>query len=128
MEAVTWLIGNRGRYELILAGANVKVGVSVSHLAKVESADREPWLRGTKLSLWWEPVEYVSSEEMALGFEVDMEWYGQEKKLWVNIVVCLCLPPPVCLSHTTEASNPFENKVLGSYFYEDILRFFPHHG
>ena len=42
------------------------------------------------------------------GLEDNKAWYGQEKKLRVNIAVFLCLSPSVCFSLTTETSTPFE--------------------
>ena len=51
------------------------------------------------------------------------KWYGQEKKkLWVHIAICFVSLPPF-VSHTTEASTPFVNKVWELYFYKEVLWF-----
>ena len=51
------------------------------------------------------------------GLEDDTASYGQEKKLWVNIAVCL----PLSVSHTTEALNPRIKRRI--YFYKELLWF-----
>ena len=44
---------------------------------------------GGQVALWQGLVEYVSSEEKTWGLEDNTAWYGHEKKLWLNIAVCL---------------------------------------
>ena len=60
------------------------------------------------------------------GLENYTACYGQEKKLWVSIAVCLCLPPSVNLSHATEALTLRRIK-RDMFFYKEVLSFFLHH-
>ena len=46
----------------------------------------------------------------------------EEKKLWVNIAICLC-PPSPSVTQTTEASTPFERIKGPLYSYEEVLYF-----
>ena len=43
-----------------------------------------------------------------MGLEDNTAYYSQEKKLWVNMVICLISPRP-SVSQTAEASTPFES-------------------
>ena len=47
-----------------------------------------------------------------MGLEDNTAFYGQEKKLWVNIAICLSSPRPF-VSQTSEASTPFERIKRG---------------
>ena len=50
-----------------------------------------------------------------VGLEDNTACYDQEKKLLVNIAICLVSPPP-SVSHTIETSTPFENKMWEIHF------------
>ena len=104
------LIGSHGRYKIIYAdacrwvgllGSWVIEGLSQSQLAITMSALLGP---ATHRASGWVPRPRSRSAKW--GLENNTAYYGQEKKLWVSIAVCLFLPPYVCLSHTTEALTP----------------------
>ena len=118
-----WSIKSCGRYEIIYTDACLTAGVSEalcqSQLAITESAPQGAvvhWTTG-----WVNPRPRNRSAQW--GLENNIACYGQEKKLWVSIAVCVCLPPSVCLSHTTENLTPrriereiFIQKCCGSSF------------
>ena len=72
-----------------------------------------------RASGWVPPVEYLrlrSRKSAEWGLEDNTACYGQENKIWINIVVCFCLPVSVSLTHPTEASTSFKNKAWERYF------------
>ena len=96
----------------------------------------EGWVRASLQSQraqLWAPVAHTrppveqprprSRRSAKWGPEDNTLCYGQEKKLWVNIAICLnlSLSLSICLSHITEASTPLENKVQGLYSYKTVL-------
>ena len=97
VEAVTWLIGSRGRYEMIYADASWSQCESDPACIHWE----HPLQRWRTAASGWlnRPRIRIS------GLKDKTTWYSQ-KKLWVNIAVWLCLPLSVDLSHTTEALTP----------------------
>ena len=54
-----------------------------------------------------------SREDVWPESEDNTMWYGQKKKLWVNIAVCICLRLSLI---PTKDSTPFKNKVWELYF------------
>ena len=101
--------------QMIYADAGVRVeesfGVRVSWVSASLESTADIWL-----STYSRKVEMLSGA---------LAWYGQEKKLRVNIAVCF--PLSVSLSLTTEALTPRRIKSL-YIFYEEVLCFFLHHG
>ena len=58
-----------------------------------------------------------------MGLEDNTACCGQEKKLWVNIAICLVsTPPSICLI-TTESSTPFERIKRRIYSNKEVLFF-----
>ena len=66
----------------------------------------------------------AEKQKCSVGLEDSTACYGQEKKLWVNMAICLslslslsCLPPPfVCLRHH-RGSTPYERIKRHIYIY-----------
>ena len=81
-------------FESVSACGQKKYGQS----RRVPANDRTPrWGSGpqqTSVRVLLRP----KSRSAKWGFEDNTGWDGQEKKLCVSIVVCLRLPPSVCLS------------------------------
>ena len=84
--------------------------VSLSELDSMRSWVRAS-LQSQRTQHWPQrlPVVYPrprSRRSAKWGLEDNTACYGQEEKLWVNIAACLL--GIVRLSHTTEASTPYE--------------------
>ena len=74
-------------------------------------------------------VEDSQAEKQKWGLENNTTWYGQEKKLWANITVCLCFPSSqsICLSLTIEALIPFKrNKDVCIFVKRKCHSFIPY--
>ena len=103
----------------------MSVGVSWKQLQTV-------WVSASLQSLRAPCCGWGSGLQLStLGREADMlslknniACYGQEKKLLVNITICLCLPVSVCLSHTTEALTP--RRIKRDIFMKKCCGSFPH--
>ena len=89
-------------------GVGVSEALRLSQLTVSESAP----LKAASLSgsVWATPARSAK-----WGLEDNTACYGQEKKLWVNTAICL--PPLARLSHTIEASTPYERIKRQIYFY-----------
>ena len=63
------------------------------------------------------------SHELKRVLKITQYGMVKRKKLWVNIAVCLRLPPSACLSHTQEALTPKNNKE--GYVSNEVFWFLP---
>ena len=122
-----------GCYEMIYADAHMRYMESVlsqcqlaARRDSVSHGSASEWL-GTPLGqqptpvLWLNTLWLRSRRNAKWGLGDNAAWYGQEKKLWVNVAVSICLPLSICLSHTYRDLIPFENKVWELYFYNQVL-------
>ena len=74
--------------------------------------------RPSESSYW----EHARSSLWPILAEKQKWCHGQEKKLWVNIAICLVSPRP-SVSQTTEDSTSFQRIKRRIYSYKEVLYF-----
>ena len=125
-EAVTWLLGNHGRYDMIYADVHVRVSVSVSHESVracigVELGDTEPYPQRAKRSLGEERLSTSRLKRRRKALKITQRGMVKRRRSYGSIEqsVFVSVSKSVGLSHTkkNKKTYAFIMKVL----------FFSHH-
>ena len=124
----------RGCYEMIYADAHVRYGQSVSISLEPVSAcgsrgNTSEWLGQSptelpKVGLRLSTPRPRRRRSAKSGLEGNSVWYGQEKKLWVNMTVSICLLPSVYFSHTYRSFDAKKNKEIYIFMQESHRHYF----
>ena len=104
-------------YEMIYADAHMRYSSVNLESEEIQSVTGVPvsgwvpsWDSGTQQASGW-VLPLLRNRSAKWSVEDNTAWYGQEKKIWVNMAVSIRLPLSFCVSHTTEDLTPVKNKV-----------------